>query len=201
MPRKPRGRLIVVGAVAAAALIVGIGALMHGGHRAPDPSAASQPPDPSPSTPPAADDGNGSDEGTASPAVAPAAATTHTPAPSPASTVHVHVRIHTSPADAHLTMDGARVDNPFDGRPVESSAHHVFEAQADGYRTGSLGVTFATNHDEMIRLARAQGTHAHHAAHAHAHAHAHHATQTHHAGHSHHGGHAHSAGFVTENPY
>jgi hypothetical protein len=63
----------------------------------------------------------------------------------------VRVRIATTPEDAELSLDGARVPNPFDTSMPRGGKHRAV-ARADGYHSRELALKFDADQNLTMKL-------------------------------------------------
>jgi eukaryotic-like serine/threonine-protein kinase len=67
--------------------------------------------------------------------------------------------IKTTPPDAQLLLDDAKVPNPFSGKFPKGDVRHRLVVKASGYRTESEWVIFDGDKDLQIKLEKGSGTH------------------------------------------
>jgi hypothetical protein len=67
----------------------------------------------------------------------------------------VHIRVATDPQDAELSLDGARVPNPFETGMPKSGKHRLL-ARAPGYHSDDLSINFDRDQQVTLRLDRAR---------------------------------------------
>lgn len=66
----------------------------------------------------------------------------------------VRVRLRAAPSSAQVSLDGARVSNPYDTRLAQGGTHRV-DVTADGFTPVTRTVSFGRDVNETIELARA----------------------------------------------
>jgi eukaryotic-like serine/threonine-protein kinase len=149
-PPKKRTPLFVFGALA---VVIGFGAtalVVTRKKTEVTPSAniaATQPPQPAPAPAP-------SPSPNPTPPVPPPTAI-----PAPIAPAVSKITLRTIPANAQVTLDDAKLQNPFEGSFPRSDARHRIEVKAPGYRTEAQWVTFDADRNLEIALVRGSGTH------------------------------------------
>jgi serine/threonine-protein kinase len=74
------------------------------------------------------------------------------PTPPPSAPEGVALRIRTTPPEAELTLDGARLQNPFSGAFPKSALRRQLVARAPGYRTSSQWIALDRPQEIAVRL-------------------------------------------------
>jgi len=74
------------------------------------------------------------------------------PAPAPAAPEGIALHIRTTPPNAELTLDGTRLQNPFDGSFPKSALRRQLVARAPGYRPSSQWIALDTPQEIAVRL-------------------------------------------------
>jgi hypothetical protein len=120
---------------------------------APAPVAAAEPPplEAAPVDPAAAAPDPAAIAAAAEPAPAPAEPAPAEPAPT--EPLLVALQISTRPASATLTLDGAPIANPYDGRHPKGGSH-VVEASAPGYQARNLKIDLTKQRSVALELQR-----------------------------------------------
>ena len=95
----------------------------------------------------------------AKPAVAPPPPAKPAPLPAPAQPTTAHVTIKAAPPDAQISLDGAKVPNPFDGNFQRNDVRHEIVVKAPGHRSESQWVTFEADRTVEVTLQKGSGTH------------------------------------------